>query len=87
MVVYVSVAGTTGLQPCRCFVGLRAPALLVVDVGGWLVADKAEGRILQENAPQFGVLLVPCRLLGAYSFQPLALLLLRQEVVYATRGS
>jgi hypothetical protein len=26
-------------------------------------------------------------LLGAYSFQPLALLLLRQEVVYATRGS
>jgi hypothetical protein len=32
-------------------------------------------------------LLVPCRLLGAYSFKPLALLLLRQEVVYATRGS
>jgi hypothetical protein len=33
-------------------------------------------------------LLVPCRLLGAYSFQPLALLLLlRQEVVYAVLGS
>jgi hypothetical protein len=32
-------------------------------------------------------LFVPCRLLGAYSFKPQALLLLRQEVVYATRGS
>jgi hypothetical protein len=87
VVVYVSVAGTTGLQPCRCFVGLRASAFLVVDVRGWLVAYGAEGRLLQENAPQFGVFLVPCRLLGAYSFKPLALLLLRQEEVYATRGS
>lgn len=85
--VNVDVAGTTGLQPCRCFVGLRASALLVVDVRGWLVTEGAEGRLLQENAPQFGVLFVPCRLLGAYSFQPLALLLLWQEVVYATRGS
>ena len=84
----VDVAGTTGLQPCRCFVGLRASALLVVNVGGWLVADKAEGRFLQKYAPQIGVFFVPCRLLGAYSFKPLALLLLlRQEVVYATRGS
>jgi hypothetical protein len=85
--VDVNVAGTTGLQPCRCFVGLRAPAFLVVNVRGWLVAYGAEGRLLQKYAPQFGVFLVPCRLLGAYSFQPLALPLLRQEVVYATRGS
>ena len=87
MVVNVNVARTTGLQPCRCVVGLRAPAFLVVDVRGWLVAEGAEGRVLQKNAPQIGVLLVPCRLFGAYSFQPLALLLLRQEVVYATLGS
>ena len=85
--VNVSVAGTTGLQPCRCFVGLRASAFLVVDVRGWLVAYGAEGRFLQKYAPQFGVFLISCRLLGAYSFKPLALLLLRQEVVYATRGS
>jgi hypothetical protein len=85
--VNVDVAGTTGLQPCRCFVGLRASAFFVVDVRGWLVTDKAEGRILQENAPQFGIFPVPCRLLGAYSFKPLALLLFRQEVVYAVRGS
>jgi hypothetical protein len=85
--VNVDVAGTTGLQPCRCVVGLRASAFLVVDVRGWLVTDKAKGRFLQKYAPQFGVLFVPCRLLGAYSFQPQALLFLRQEVVYATRGS
>jgi hypothetical protein len=60
VIVNVDVAGTTGLQPCRCFVGFGAPAFLVVDVRGWLIAYGAEGRLLQENAPQFGVLLVPC---------------------------
>ena len=84
----VNVARTTGLKPCRCVVGFGAPAFFVVNVRGWLVANKAEGRVLQKNAPQFGVFLIPCRLLRAYSFQPLALLLLlRQEVVYATLGS
>jgi len=87
VVVYVGVTRTTGLQPCRCFVGLRAPAFLVVDVGGWLVTNGAEGRFLQKYAPQFGVFLVPCRLLGAYPSEPQAFLFLRQEVVYVTRGS
>ena len=83
----VNVARTTGLKPCRCVVGFGAPAFFVVNVGGWLVANGAEGQVLQKNAPQIGVLLIPCRLLRAYSFQPLAFLLLRQEVVYATLGS
>lgn len=87
MVVDVDVARTTGLKPCRCVVSLGAPAFFVVNVRGWLIADGTEGRVLQKNAPQFGVLLVPCRLLGAYSPESFALLLLRQEVVYAVRGS
>ena len=87
MVVDVDVARTTNLNPSRCVVGFGAPAFLVVNVRGWLVADKAEGRVLQKNAPKFGVFLVPCRLLGAYFPEPLAFLLLRQEVVYAVRGS
>ena len=87
MVVDVSVTGTTGLKPCRCLIGFRAPAFLVVNVGGGLVANGAEGRFLQKYAPQFDVFPVLCRLLGAYSFKPQAFLFLRQEVVYVTRGS
>ena len=83
----VDVALATGLKPCRCVVSLGAPAFFVVDVRGWLVANGAEGRVLQKNAPQIGVLLVPCRLLRADSPEPFALLLLRQEVVYTTLGS
>jgi len=87
VVVDLSMTLAAQLQPCRCFVGLRAPAFLVVDVRSWLVAEGAEGRFLQKDAPQFGVFPVLCRLLGAYPSEPQALLFLRQEEVYVTRGS